>query len=166
MKAHFDRFAAYNAWANARLFAACAALPEADLRRDLGAAFGSLLGTLNHLLVTDVIWAARLRGQAGPPWALDHVAHEDFAELTAAREAMDADLIRLVGELTEADMGGQIRYARVSDPSAVIVQPRAEALAHLFNHQTHHRGQAHALLTRLTGTAPPLDLLFFQRETA
>ena len=166
MKAHFEMFAAYNAWANRRLHAAAAALPDEDRRRDLGAFFGSVHRTLNHLLVTDVIWLARLRGIPGPRWSLDHVAHDDHAELTAAREALDADLIAYVAGLSEPDLAGEIRYARVTDPSAVTLQRRAAAMAHLFNHQTHHRGQVHALLTRLTGEVPALDLLFFQRETA
>lgn len=160
MKAHFEKLAGYNAWANRRLYAAAAALPDADRRRDEGAFFGSLHATLNHLLVTDVIWLARLRSIKGPPWRLDHIAHDDFNDLTAAREALDDDLIRYLRD--EADLTGTIAYARVSTREP-IVQPTPEALAHVFNHQTHHRGQCHMLLTRLTGTAPELDLLFFQR---
>ena len=90
MKAHFLMFAHYNAWANRRLYAAAGALADADRRRDAGAFFGSLHATLNHLLVTDVIWLARLRSIQGPPWGLDHIAHDDFADLTAAREALAA----------------------------------------------------------------------------
>jgi len=164
MKAHFAGFARYNAWANRRLYEAAAGLSEAQLRADEGAFFGSLHATLNHLLVTDVIWMARIRGIQGPPWRLDHIAHEDFADLRAAREALDADIIEGVDALRESDISaGEIAYTRVTSPEP-IVQPLAEALAHLFNHQTHHRGQCHMILTRLTGRAPELDLLFYQRE--
>ena len=163
MKAHFLMFAHYNAWANRRLYAAAGALADADRRRDAGAFFGSLHATLNHLLVTDVIWLARLRSIQGPPWGLDHIAHDDFADLTAAREALDDDLIAHVRD--DADPAGTIAYRRVSAPEPVT-QPVAEALAHLFNHQTHHRGQCHAILTRIAGEAPELDLLFHQREAA
>ncbi len=164
MKAHFAGFARYNAWANRRLYDAAAGLSDAQLRADEGAFFGSLHATLNHLLVTDVIWMARIRGIPGPKWALDHIAHEPFADLRAAREALDADIVEGIETLRESDiLAGEIAYSRVSRPEP-IVQPLAEALAHLFNHQTHHRGQCHMILTRLTGTAPELDLLFFQRE--
>ncbi|MEM1298124.1 MAG: DinB family protein, partial [Pseudomonadota bacterium] len=71
MKAHFEMLAGYNAWANGRLYDAAFALSEDDYRRDLGAFFGSLHGTLNHLFVADVIWLARFRGQPNPPWKLD-----------------------------------------------------------------------------------------------
>ena len=165
MKAHFAMFARYNAWANRRLYDAAAALPDADLRRDLGAAFGSLHGTLNHLLVTDVIWLARFRGVRPPPWPLDHVAHEPFEDLRAARAALDDDVIRFVAETPGPAFAAEFTYRTVTG-NREVTQPLGPAVAHLFNHQTHHRGQAHALLTRLTGEAPPLDLIFFQREEA
>ena len=92
------------------------------------------------------------------------LTHEDFADLRAAREALDADIIEGVDALRESDISaGEIAYTRVTSPEP-IVQPLAGALAHLFNHQTHHRGQCHMILTRLTGRAPELDLLFYQRE--
>ncbi|MEO0819095.1 MAG: DinB family protein [Pseudomonadota bacterium] len=163
MKAHFEMMAGYNAWANRQLFAAVAERPAEERGRDLGAAFGSLFGTLNHLAVADLIWLARLRGQRPPPFGLDHVLHDDFAELTAARRVLDDDIIRYVDGLTGDGLAGEIAYTRVTRPEPVR-QPLTEALAHFFNHQTHHRGQAHALLTRLTGNAPALDLIFYQRE--
>lgn len=165
MKAHFEMMAAYNAWANRRLYAAAAEVPDAARRRDEGAFFGSLHRTLNHLLVTDVIWLARFRGQRNPPWTLDHIAHDDFEDLRAAREALDDDVILYVSGLTEAALAADFSYVRQTTPEP-ITQPLAPALAHLFNHQTHHRGQCHMILTRLTGRAPELDLIFYQREAA
>lgn len=165
MKPHFEMFAAYNAWANRRLYAAAAALPDADLRRDEGAFFGSVHRTLAHILVADVIWMARFRGAPNPPWALDHVPHDAFDDLAAARAAQDDDIAAYVAGLTEADLAAEFTYRTIVRP-ADITQPLAPALAHFFNHQTHHRGQAHALLTRLAGEAPSLDLILFQRETA
>jgi uncharacterized damage-inducible protein DinB len=166
MKAHFGMMARYNAWANRRLYEAAAGLDDAARRRDEGAFFGSLHRTLNHVLVADVIWLARFRGQGGPAWSLDHVAHDDFDELRGGREALDADIEAYVDGLSEADLAAGFSYARVSAPDERITQPLAPALAHVFNHQTHHRGQCHMILTRLTGEAPPLDLIFFQREAA
>lgn len=164
MKAHFDMMAGYNAWANGRLYDAAYALPEDDYRRDLGAAFGSLHGTLNHLFVADVLWLARFRGQPNPPWTLDHVPHDDRTELRARREALDRDIIGFTGALRERDLTKEISYRTVVNPE-LITQEIAPALAHFFNHQTHHRGQCHAMLTRLTGQGPSLDLIYYQRET-
>jgi uncharacterized damage-inducible protein DinB len=122
-------------------------------------------GTLNHLFVTDVIWMSRFRGDPNPPWTLDHIAHDRLGDLYARRKSLDSDIIGFIGSLSEKRLTEDITYRRVPNPEP-ITQPLAPALAHLFNHQTHHRGQCHALLTRLTGEAPPLDLLYFQRETA
>ncbi|MEO1469604.1 MAG: DinB family protein, partial [Pseudomonadota bacterium] len=143
MKAHFRMLAGYNAWANRRLYAAVLALPPGAAARDLGAFFRSPLATLNHVMVADLVWLARLRAIAPPPFDLDHVLHDDMAELDLARRALDDDICRAV---EETDPAATIRYRR---GDAEMAAPAAELLAHLFNHQTHHRGQVHAMLTRL-----------------
>ena len=163
MKVHFEMMAAYNAWANRRLYQATHSLADADYRRDLGAAFGSIHGTLNHLVVADTIWLSRFRGLPNPGWALDHIAHDDPGELRARREALDRDIIDHVKSLGDAGLQGEFEYTTVTDARQVR-QPLAPALAHVFNHQAHHRGQCHAMLTRVTGQAPALDLIYFQRE--
>ncbi|MEL6197811.1 MAG: DinB family protein [Pseudomonadota bacterium] len=160
MKAHFRMLAGYNAWANQRLYAAAAALPEGEVERDLGAFFGSILATLNHIMVADLIWLTRLRGQAPPPFALDHILHNDLAELAAARTVMDQDIARAVEEVEPT---ATITYPR---RDAMMSAPAADLLAHLFNHHTHHRGQVHAMLTRLGAEAPALDLIYYQRSAA
>lgn len=164
MLAGFEMFAGYNAWANRRLYDACAALSAGDLHAGLGAFFGSLHGTLNHLLVTDQIWLARLAGEPPPPHALDTILHDGFAALRAAREAEDARLCVFVEGLDAAALDAEITYRPVTRPESVR-QPLWSALAHLFNHQTHHRGQCHAMLTRVATEAPSLDLIVYQRET-
>jgi uncharacterized damage-inducible protein DinB len=162
LKAHFDMFARYNAWANARLYDAARALPDADYRADRGAFFKSVHGTLNHLLVTDRVWMHRFTGAGTPPDRLDAILFDTFSTLEAARREEDARIVSYVSSLTPQALAGSISYRRVSTPD-LMTQALAPALAHWFNHQTHHRGQAHALLTALTGRAPELDLLFFQR---
>lgn len=163
MKAHVDMFAGYNAWANRRLYEAAAGLSDAQYREDRGAFFKSVHGTLNHLLVGDRVWMHRFTGEGTPPARLDLILFEDFAGLRAAREAEDRRIVDYAKGLDEAVLAGMIRYRRVTSPETVE-QPLALALAHFFNHQTHHRGQAHALLTQLAGRAPELDLLYFQRS--
>ncbi len=162
MKAHFVSFARYNQWANRLLYDAAAALPDADYRADRGAFFKSLHGTLNHLLVADRVWMHRFTGEGEAPGRVDAILHDDLAGLRAAREAEDRRIVAYVDGLDESSLAGKITYRRVSTPE-VFVQPLAPALSHFFNHQAHHRGQAHAILTGLTGKAPELDLLFFQR---
>jgi uncharacterized damage-inducible protein DinB len=165
LAAHYRMFGRYNAWANALVYEAAATLSPDQFRADRGAFFKSVQGTLNHLLVTDRIWQKRFTGEGVAPDRLDALLFEDFGELRAARIAEDARIVRYVDGLDEARIAGTIKYRRVSSPEE-FEQQLGPALAHWFNHQTHHRGQVHALLTGLTGVAPELDLLFYQRLAA
>jgi len=162
MKQHFRMFAAYNSWANARVYAAAAELDQHERDRDTGAVFKSITGTLNHLLVTDRIWMRRFTGAGDAPAALDAILHRDFAPLKAAREAEDKRIETWIGSLTEKALAGRFTYMTVTDMRTVS-QRLAPALAHLFNHQTHHRGQAHTILTALGKPSLTLDLIYFQR---
>ncbi len=164
MKALFEMLAAYNAWANERLYDAAARVADQDYRADRGAFFGSLHGTLNHLLLGDRIWMHRFTGEGDEPTQLDAILYDAFDELRAARRAEDARIIAYIGALTEARLAGAVRYRSTRNPTD-IEQRLAPLLLHFFNHQTHHRGQAHCLLTGLAGEAPSLDLLVFQRQT-
>ena len=162
MKAHFEMMAAYNAWANRRLYDAVGALPEADRKADLGAFFKSLHGTLNHLLVADTVWMARFRDRPNPPLTLDQVLHKEHDAIRAAREEMDADIVAFFGALPAEDYAKDFTYRNMAGEP--FTQPRGPAFAHFFNHQTHHRGQCHAMLTRLGAEAPPLDLIYHLRN--
>jgi len=165
LSAHYRMFGHYNAWANGRLYAAVARLSPEQYRADRGAFFKSVHGTLNHLLVTDRIWMQRFTAVGDAPNRLDAILFETFDDLRAAREAEDRRIVEFVDGLDEARIAGTIKYRRVSSPEQ-FEQQLAPALAHWFNHQTHHRGQVHVLLTGLIGEAPELDLLFFQRIAA
>lgn len=162
MKAHFATFARYNAWANRRLYDAAAHLSDADYRADRGAFFKSVHGTLNHLIVADRIWLKRFTGEGPAPDRLDAILFDGLSPLREAREAEDQRIIEFVDGLDDARLSSVIRFRRVSGPE-VIEQRLVPALSHFLNHQTHHRGQVHALLTGLAGHAPELDLLYFQR---
>jgi uncharacterized damage-inducible protein DinB len=163
--AHYRMFGHYNAWANGRLYEAAARLTLEQYRADRGAFFKSIHGTLNHLLATDRIWMRRFTGAGEAPDRLDAILFETFDDLRTARAAEDRRIVDFVDGLDEARITGTIKYRRVSSPQE-FEQQLAPALAHWFNHQTHHRGQVHALLTGLVGEAPELDLLFFQRLSA
>jgi uncharacterized damage-inducible protein DinB len=162
---HYRMFGHYNAWANQRLYDAAARLSTEQYRADRGAFFKSVHGTLNHLLVTDRVWMQRFTGEGDAPTRLDAILFETFDGLRAAREVEDERIVDFVDRLDDARIAGTIKYRRVSSPE-VFEQQLAPALAHLFNHQTHHRGHVHALLTGLVGQAPELDLLYFQRLSA
>ena len=162
---HFRMFGHYNGWANRLLFDAAATLDDEAYRADRGAFFKSVHGTLNHLLATDRIWMRRFTGEGDAPDRLDAILFQDFTDLRVARQDEDRRITSYVDNLTEDRIEGTIKYRRVSSPEQ-FEQRLAPALAHWFNHQTHHRGQVHTLLTGLTGSAPEFDLLFYQRLAA
>jgi uncharacterized damage-inducible protein DinB len=163
MKSHLRRMAEYNAWCNRRLYDAVLPLSDAEYRADRGAFFKSIHGTLNHLLATDRIWMKRFTGEGDVPTRLDAILFETLAELRAAREAEDARIVAYANGLTEEAMGRRFRYTMISDPTEVE-EPLLPALFHVFNHQTHHRGQVHCMLTGLGHEAPSLDLIRFERQ--
>src|SRR3954452_14178544 len=152
LAAHYPMFGHYNVWANGRLYDAAARLSSEQYRADRGAFFRSVHGTLNHLLATDRIWMQRFTGTGTAPDRLDAILFETLDELRPAREAEDRRIVDFVDGLDDARLAGSIRYRRVSSPE-VFEQPLAPALDHWFNHQTHHRGQVHALLTGLADEA-------------
>lgn len=156
--------AGYNQWANERLYAAAAGLPDADYRADRGAFFGSVHRTLNHILVGDRIWMRRFTGEGETYTELDAVPCDDFGELSTARKAEDARIVDWIEQLADERFSAAFSYRTISNP-ADVTQPLAPALSHFFNHQTHHRGQVHALLSGLGVDPPALDLMLFQRET-
>jgi uncharacterized damage-inducible protein DinB len=158
----FRQLAEYNRWANARLYAAALDLSDQAYRLHIGVFFGSLHGTLNHLLLTDRLWLKRLTGEGDHPNQLDAILYEDRAELTRARIAEDNRLIAVVDNYDDAALASLHSYKTTSGmPQSQVL---SDILLHLFNHQSHHRGQAHACLSILTGGEPPsLVLLVFQR---
>jgi len=161
MKAHFQTLAAYNRWANRRLYEAAARLSEAQYREGRGAFFGSLHGTLNHILTGDRIWLRRMTDEGPAPARLNEIVHEDLGALRLAREAEDERIIRVVDGIGDADWDRVLRYSNSSGMvQATIFR---EALAHFFNHQTHHRGQAHAILTGLGQPSVEMDLIIYLR---
>ena len=163
MREHFTLMAQYNAWANARLYGMASQLSDEQYRRDVSAYFKSLHGTLNHLLVADRIWMQRLTGAGDAPARLDAILFDSLTDLTEARRAEDARIVSVVEGLTDAQLEAPFEYRLLNGSRQQ--QKRREVLAHLFNHQTHHRGQAHAILTTLGVKEPEsLDVLWMLRE--
>lgn len=162
MKETFAMFAAYNRWANQTVYAEAAKLTEEELNRGTGAFFGSLLATLNHLLAADRIWMKRFTGQGDAPSALNAILFDTLGPLTLAREAEDQRIISWIDTVTDAELASTITYTPITNP-ITITQRLWPAVFHAFNHQTHHRGQCHMMLTALGKPSMVLDLVHFQR---
>ncbi len=153
---HFRLLARYNRLANERLYDACAGLDEAGLKADRKGFFKSIHGTLNHILLGDRIWFARIAGQAMPSTGLDTILYAEFAALREARRAEDVRIESVMAGLTVSFLGGSFRY--VNNASHSVEDPAALILAHIFNHQTHHRGQVHDMLSQAGAPTPVLDM--------
>jgi uncharacterized damage-inducible protein DinB len=160
--AHFSTMAAYNAWANRRLYDACAALPEAEYLQARPSFFGSIHNTLNHILVGDRLWLARVEGDEPPHRRLNEVPYADLTGLRAAREAEDAHIAAVVTRVDEAGWAEDLVYR--TSAGAQNRTPLVMVFTHLFNHETHHRGQVHDMLSQTPVQPPELDLIYFLRR--
>jgi uncharacterized damage-inducible protein DinB len=155
--------ARYNRWMNERLFALCAGLDDAERRRDRGAFFRSIHGTLNHLLVGDRIWMGRFLGRPFAASGLDEELYADFVELGRERAATDAEILAWANALDDAALAGTVTYRSLVD-AADRTYPLGFAVTHLFNHQTHHRGQLTTLLSQAGHDPGATDLLWLPPE--
>src|SRR5689334_5150534 len=126
----WGQYARYNTLANRRLYAAAANLADADRKRDAGAFFASLHGTLNHLLIADRIWMARFEGRDAPSTGLDAIVHDSFDDLRAARVTMDATIEAFFASRSEGFFERAIRY--VNNEGRVFEDPPSLILPHFF----------------------------------
>ncbi|AAL52438.1 MULTISPECIES: DinB family protein [Brucella] len=165
MEQHFQMFAYYNQWANKLLYDRAAQLSDEEYRLDLGLFFGSIHRTFNHLLVADRIWMKRFTNEGDHPKTLDTIISDNFITLREKRQAEDERICRFTDSLDAGRLAGRYSYTALNS-MRTISQRLAPSMAHFFNHQTHHRGQIHAALTRIGAEAPSLDLVhFLQQET-
>ncbi|RYZ09745.1 MAG: DUF664 domain-containing protein [Myxococcales bacterium] len=144
--------ARYNRWMNDKLYGLAATLSDEARKRDAGAFFKSIHGTFNHLLVADRVWLARFRGVPAPSGhmapgiqSLDQELYQSFDELRRERARTDDSLSEWASEVTAEQLEGPLVYARAGKRQEV---PLWWAVAHLFNHQAHHRGQVTTLFTQ------------------
>ncbi|PKR49745.1 DinB family protein [Thalassospira marina] len=158
--AYFQMFARYNQWANNHVIAACKTLEQVDLDAPREAFFPSIIKTLNHLLVGDTLWLARLRGEIRH-MALNEVPWPLFDDYKAARIAFDGDLIAYVDGLGDDDIADVVQYKNVAGKP--FATPRNVILGHVFNHQTHHRGQVHSQLIGAGCPSLEIDMIYFAR---
>ena len=154
----FQLMARYNQWMNERLYTAAASLDEAALRADRGAFFGSILATLDHILAADAHWLSRFAASfpelaslqplrhAPLPALVRGITFPDFARLRSDRETMDGLLVSFTQEATEATYARPMRYVNSAGES--FTREAGLVLRHVFNHQTHHRGQVTTLFSQ------------------
>lgn len=171
----YRALAAYNQLMNRKLYALASAMSDDERRRDRGAFFGSIHGTFNHLLLADRIWMLRLTGDEArylskdesgtvvPFASMGQELYANFDLLTRERARTDADIVEFVEGLTDADLVKEVEYKR---GKGKVKHVQWWALIHLFNHQTHHRGQATTLFTQAGVDPGVTDLIAMLRDPA
>jgi len=164
-KEYARTMAKYNRWMNERLYAFCADIPDAERKRDAGAFFKSIHGTLNHLLLGDRVWMGRFTGPEFRPPSLAQELYADFGELRRGRASTDDAITAWAGSLTQGVIDGELRYRSIVNP-ADRTMPMALAIAHFFNHQTHHRGQLTTLLSQRGIDPGVTDLMWLPQAQA
>ena len=169
MLEHLRLLSRYNQWMNDKLYNTAAQLPADELSRNRGAFFGSLLGTLNHIMVADIIWLQRFSDHPSQHPALDQIRSmpkpqalaqtliNDFTALSAERRKLDATIITWCEQLDASDLNYNLAYHNMKGEAAV--KNFASLMLHFFNHQTHHRGQATTLLSQQGLDVGVTDLL-------
>ncbi len=171
---YLQRMARYNQWMNQKLYAKVQLLSAADIAKDRGAFFSSILGTLNHILVADMFWLRRFSGakvckqalapmrELTMPSSLSDILYEDMQALTAARQNMDTLILAFSQTWTEQTLKENIAYRNLKGEKQQ--QPLGALLQHVFNHQTHHRGQITTLLFQAGIDPEATDLLVMMME--
>lgn len=153
--------AAYNRWQNDNLCGAADALADVDRKRDRGAFFGSIHRTLNHILWADEVWMGRLTARPHPTTPIESSGNrfDDWAALRAARSTLDADIVAWAESLDPAWLTQSPATSSGARKAQTSHKTNAFLVVHMFNHQTHHRGQVHALLTAAGAHPSDTDLL-------
>lgn len=161
--AYVRTMARYNVWQNESLLTAAATLDDAARRQDRGAFFKSIHGTLCHLLWADRMWLSRFAGTPKPT----HRIHEsadlvaDWADLVAQRQAFDVTILEWARGLSPEWLADDMVWFSGATQREMR-KPRALLVVHLFNHQTHHRGQIHAMLTAAGARPDDTDLMLLE----
>ena len=169
MNANFSLMADYNRWMNQRIYQSAESIDVDELWRDRGAFFGSIMGTLNHILVGDTLWLGRFSNHSSdftslkalnehPLFAsLDQILYEDLPALKGARESMDDIIIAFIKEARESDYDKTLVYKDTK--GTAMSKNFGQLVQHFFNHQTHHRGQVTTLFSQLGHDVGVTDLL-------
>ena len=153
---NFQLLSNFNTWANAKIFSSCKKLDDTEYKRDRGAFFSSIHGTLNHLLVVDKAYISRIKGKDHGLISLDQILYENLFQLEEARIKEDKRLVGLVNSLSEESIQKEITYTGFETGNTTYTIN--VILITLFNHQTHHRGQIHNMLSQAGIKPPQIDI--------
>lgn len=147
-RTYCQTLASYNQWMNQKLYTLCATFSDEERKRDVGAFFHSIHGTLNHLLCGDRIWLNRFLGEAvySVTWGQD--LYSDFEELWQERKLTDEFLLKWTTLISDQWLAQPFEYTSQVDKTTRVL-PAWLLVTHLFNHQTHHRGQLTTLLHQM-----------------
>lgn len=152
----FRIFARYNRVANERLYVQVGKLDLAEYRRERRGSFGSIHALLNHILLGDRIWMSRFAGGGKTTPPLNTILFETFTEINTARAEEDAGIVAFFEKVDDDFLTRQLAYA--NSRGKECVDKAAPAVLHFFNHQTHHRGQVHVMLSQTEVSPPALDM--------
>ena len=147
MAPYAETMARYNRWMNERLYEACTQLTDDQRKRNVGAFFQSVHGTLNHILLADRTWLARFAGEPVLYTSLNQELYSDFSDLQRERKQDDARIVAWAKTLTPDDLACPLRFTGIASPES-RTYPLGLVVTHFFNHQTHHRGQVTTLLSQ------------------
>jgi uncharacterized damage-inducible protein DinB len=157
--------AEFNAWANAELHAACGALSPQALSENRDAFFRSILGTLNHILLVDLLYRERLEGRFPSRFrTLDETVETDLPALSAAQQEIDAFFVDYTSRLDSAALEQTMGFYTLLDDPEYWEVSRGTYFSNLFQHQVHHRGQAHNMLSQAGIDPPPIGFIEFEME--
>jgi uncharacterized damage-inducible protein DinB len=159
--AYVQRMARYNRWQNENLYGVADTLSDAERRRERGAFFGSIQKTLSHLLWGDQIWMNRFTDTPKPAGGIpESVAlYDDWERLKSERVAFDDKIIDWAASVEPDWLAAELTYFSGAI-GREVTKPRWVLVTHMFNHQTHHRGQVHCMLTQAGGRPSDTDLPF------
>jgi uncharacterized damage-inducible protein DinB len=155
--------ARYNHWQNLNLTGSAATLSDDIRKQESGSFFGSIHATFNHLIWADRYWMYRFTGSPKPQGGMaeSRIVYDEWDQLLAARLVLDQTITDWAQTLDPAWLETEISWFSGAK-QVVVTQPVTQAVTHFFNHQTHHRGQIHALLTRFGATPHDTDLVFME----
>lgn len=151
--------AQYNCWMNQRLYECCVNIDDDERKNDKGAFFGSIHRTLNHILYGDLAFMSRFTGQPQEVPELGIDLHEDFHDLRLAREALDDRMKTWASTMSENWLQNTLTYTSKVDGITRTV-PHWVLVTHMFNHETHHRGQLTTLLSQIELDIGSTDIPF------
>ena len=155
----FRTMAQYNRWMNERIYAVCAEISDEERKRNRGAFFGSIHGTLNHVLLGDRLWLGRFLDRPFAVDSLDQELYADFDTLRTERGHTDQEILDFGASLDEETLARNFRFTTIVNPGEHVF-PFRHVLLHFFNHQTHHRGQVTTLIKQAGHEPGVTDLMW------